>query len=82
LIDYGVGGYQSHSCAVGIGLSLPQLCSQHTGVHAGDDLSALDEIAFLQQHCLDATGQLGGNVDFCRLQSPIGGYDARGQWLV
>jgi len=76
LLDHRIGRVQRHPSATGVRLGLAQLRPQDSCIHSGNDLPALNEIAFLQQYCLYTTGQLCRDVNFRRLESPVRGNDS------
>ena len=48
-------------------------------VHAGDDLPALDHVAFVGEHFGDAAGELGVDIDLVRLDPAVARYDPQGE---
>ena len=63
-------------CVGHLGAGLGQLGVDGAGVHAGDDLAGLHEVAFVHQDLGDPAGELGGHVHLDRLNAPVARHEA------
>jgi hypothetical protein len=68
---YGDGGGLGLLRLPDLGLRLPQLGLERLGIHAGQDLTSLDNITVVDQDLCDAPRCFGGNVDLRGFDTPI-----------
>src|SRR5690606_4449192 len=74
--DKAASGFDSDLCTSKLRLGLPALGFELIGIHPGQKLTRLDEVAFVDQDLLDPPGGLCCHVDFDRLDAAIAAGDA------
>ncbi|MND88109.1 hypothetical protein D3C80_801240 [compost metagenome] len=76
--DEAVGGIDGNFCAAKLRLRLTLAGFQLGGIHLGQNLTRLDEVAFANHQLLQPAGGLGGDVDFHRFDAAVAGGKTRG----